>query len=192
MIIKLTKVEDGKLGSKAAKVIHGEKVADGTAWKKPFFANQKDLRDKLMDFEMGEIINVVMKQDGDFWNISDLLEATDEDIEKAEGYGKGKSKFNSKPADNSANVRRPDGGSRGDDTNRSAAVYLARDIVSMTKVYEGLTAAETAALCCELADRFVYPYIKDGAVPIVESEKKERKTRVKRESADPLAPPVED
>lgn len=189
MIIKLTGVEDGKLGSKAAKVIMGEKVGTGEKWATKFFANNKEIRDKLSDMEMGDIINVVFTKNGEFYNVSDVLEATDEDIEKAEKYGKkqsGGSSAGSNPA-----IRRSDGGSRGDDTNRSAAIYLARDVVAATQDGKKFTSAEYALLCVNLADTIIYPYIKDGAV--YTPSKEEMKKPAGRPKKDPLDPPeVED
>ena len=181
MIIKLTAINDTKLGKSPAKEVVGTKIQDGSAWKKAFFANQKDLRDALEDFEVGDIVNVVMEQKGDYWNISDFKEASDDDIEKATTAPKKFSKGNS----GDTGFRRPDGGSRGDDTNRSAAIYLARELVNMGGAPDRFTIGELAVLCINLANDFIFPYIKDGTVPVQETAKKSRKS-----SADPLAPPV--
>jgi hypothetical protein len=181
MIIKLTAINDTKLGKSPAKEVVGTKIQDGSAWKKAFFANQKDLRDALEDFEVGDIVNVVMEQKGDYWNISDFKEASDDDIEKATTAAKKFSKGNS----GDTGSRRPDGGSRGDDTNRASAVYLARELVNMKGDLDKYTLGELAVLVITLSNDFVFPYIKDGAVPVQETAKKSRKS-----SADPLAPPV--
>jgi len=187
MIIKLTAINDTKLGKSPAKEVVGTKIQDGSPWKKAFFANQKDLRDALEDFEVGDIVNVVMEQKGDYWNISDFKEASDDDIEKATTATKKFSKGNS----GDTGFRRPDGGSRGDDTNRSAAIYLAREIIKMSferadsPIYRSADPVEVARICIELSNNFIFPYIKDGTVPVQETAKKSRKS-----SADPLAPPV--
>lgn len=180
MIIKLTQINDAKLGTKAAKEIVGTKVEDGKEWRKKFFASDKTLRDQLDDVDVGDTINVILKQEGDFWNIKEIRMADDADLARAKGPrpsgGQGQQ------------VRRADGGSRGDDTNRSAAIYLAREIVNMKFQSDGgygtLTVQEIACICADLADNFIYPYIKDGAVPVV----KHTKPRMKKVD-DPLEPP---
>ena len=185
MIIKLTAINDTKLGKSPAKEVVGTKIQDGSAWKKAFFANQKDLRDALEDFEVGDIVNVVMEQKGDYWNISDFKEASDDDIEKATTAPKKFSKGNS----GDTGFRRPDGGSRGDDTNRSAAIYLARECIVMackdTVQPEHLPAEYYAEWASKIADKIIFPYIKDGTI-----RESAKAGKAKKSSADPLAPPV--
>jgi hypothetical protein len=181
MIIKLTAINDTKLGKSPVKEVVGTKIQDGSAWKKAFFANQKDLRDALEDFEVGDIVNVVMEQKGDYWNISDFKEASDDDIEKATTAPKKFSKGNS----GDTGFRRPDGGSRGDDTNRSASIYLARELVNMKGGLDKYTLGELAVLCIDLANDFIFPYIKDGTI-----RESAKAGKAKKSSADPLAPPV--
>jgi len=125
---------------------------------------------------------VILEQKGDFWNIKEFKEASDDDIEKAMAGGK---KFGKGVDSGGFSPRRADGGSRGDDTNRSAAIYLAREIVNMGGAPDRFTIGELAVLCINLANDFIFPYIKDGAIPAQEPAKKSRKS-----SADPLAPPV--
>ena len=192
MIIKLTKVVDSKLGKHPAKEIHGEKVGTNEPWKKAFFANNKEIKDKLNEFEMGDIINVVMEKVGDYYNIADIKEASDDDIANAEKYTK---KSSAPTGGGGAGfVRRPDGGSRGDDTNRSAAVYLARDILNTTIGAWGETSKMTpefmAAYATQLANAIILPYIKDGVVAEIKPLEKPKAGRAKK---DPLEPPqVED
>src|SRR5574343_155955 len=178
MIIKLTQVNDAKLGTKAAKEIVGNKIEDGKEWRKKFFASDKNLRDQLDDVDVGDTINVIMKQEGDFWNVKEIKLADDADLAKA----KSPRAFS---GGGGTSVRRVDGGSRGDDTNRSASIYLALDILKQTKL-EDMEAAEIACAAAELAENFVYPYIKDGAVPVMQKSAKKRKAK------DPLDPPVVD
>jgi hypothetical protein len=183
MIIKLTQINDSKLGTKAAKEIVGTKLEDDKEWKKKFFANQKDLRDQLEDCEVGDTINVTMKQDGDYWNIVKIQQATEDEIANAKKYAKGGGKSYTKEA----SARRADGGSRGDDTNRSAGVYLAQQIIVACGASQGQSPEYVAAFCTQLADVYLTPYIKDGVVaPFPEAPKK-----MKKGSADPLAPPTE-
>lgn len=184
-IIKLTSVTDIKLGKSAAKQINGEKLGSNDPWKKAFFANQKDLRDKLSDFEVGDYINVVMKQDGDYWNIVDLKEVSDDEIEKAVEGGK---KFAGGRPTPTPFVKRPDGGSRGDDTNRASAIYLAKDFVlAEVNIKGSLTAEQMAAFAAKIADEIIYPFIKDGSV--ISSLSNEKPKRARSASANPLAPP---
>jgi hypothetical protein len=178
-IIKLTAIKDGKLGSKAAKFVHGEKVDSGEEWSKGFFANDKTLKDQIEDFEVGDYVNVVMVQKGEYWNIKEFQEASAEMVDKAK-------RSNFRPGfKDSPSARRNDGGSRGDDTNRSAAIYLAREIVQHKLDNDGgpgtMSPVEVAVLCVDLAHNIIYPYIKDGVVPVVE--------KPKRKKADPLEPP---
>ena len=169
-IVKLTSIKDAKLGSKAAKEIVGEKVGTNEEWKKSFFANQKELRDQLENFEVGDYVNVVMEQtsDGKYWNIKEFKDVSDDDIEKATKYAKGPKSGGYSGKGSSDSFRRSDGGSRGDDTNRSAAIYLSREIVNMTKGHEGMTPEQCACLCADIAEHYVYPYIKEGVVPVEE------------------------
>jgi hypothetical protein len=196
MIIKLTAINDTKLGKSPAKEVVGTKIQDGSAWKKAFFANQKDLRDALEDFEVGDIVNVVMEQKGDYWNISDFKEASDDDIEKATTGGK---KFGKGVDAGGFPSRRADGSSRGDDTNRASAIYLAREIVKMAMDSQDhslyVSPRELSLQCINLANDFICPYIKDGAVPVNTGgiPVQETSKRSKKGSADPLTPPtVED
>jgi hypothetical protein len=181
MIIKLTAINDTKLGKNPAKEVVGNKIQDGVSWKKAFFANQKELRDQLEDFEVGDIVNVVLEQKGDYWNIKEFKEASDDDIEKATSGGK---KFGGGSGKDTG-YKRSDGGSRGDDTNRASAVYLSRELINMKGGLDKYTLGELAVLCVNLSNDFIFPYIKDGTVPVQETAKKNRKS-----SADPLAPPA--
>ena len=189
MIIKLTQVNDCKLGKSAAKEIVGEKVEDGSKWAKKFFANNKELRDQLDDVAVGDTLNVVMKQDGDFWNISSIALASEDDLSKANKFKKGGAR-EAAPKSGSDSVRRVDGGTRGDDTNRSAAIYLAQSVISSCGGSQGLSAPYLAALCTQIADTYLLPYIKNGIVAPFPKDEPER-GRVKKSTADPLAPPEE-
>ena len=164
MFIKLTKVYDGKIANKyAAKCIEGTKLDDGSPWEKSFFANQKDLVQKLTDFSVGDEVNVVMQHVKDkIYNIIDFKEVTDEDKEKLKG-----AKRSGSGGGSNFSARRPDGGSRGDDTNRSAAIYLARDLVVAVKDPKVLYKMSTPDLLDEVlaTAEVVNEYIKDGLLP---------------------------
>ena len=186
MIIKLTQVNDCKLGKSAAKEIVGEKVEDGSKWAKKFFANNKELRDQLDDVSVGDTLNVVMKQDGDFWNISSIALASEDDLSKANKFKKGGAREATSSKSGSDSVRRVDGGTRGDDTNRSAAIYLAQSVITSCGGSQGLSAPYLAALCTQIADTYLLPYIKSGVVAPFPEEKKASKSKV---GSDPLSPP---
>lgn len=166
MFIKITKIYDETLyGKYAGKTIEGDKLPSGGNWKKSFFANQKDLVQKLTDFSVGDEVNVVMQHVKDkIYNIIDFKEITDEDRAKmADGGVK-------KPAAGGGaafSPRRADGGSRGDDTNRSAALYFVKDLVLMTHgdaKIKKMTSADLLDEMLALSD-VAYAYIKDGLFP---------------------------
>ena len=166
MLIKLTKVYDGKLKNKyAVKYIEGTKLKDGSEWgvepKKFFFANQKELVSKLNDFSVGDEVNVVLQHVRDkIYNIIDFKEVTEEDKENM-------MKDSKKSFGGGNNVRRADGGSRGDDTNRSASIYLAKEIVALTKTETQLHKMKPFDLLDEIlaVTEVVNDFIKDGNFP---------------------------
>jgi hypothetical protein len=166
-IINLTAVKDALLGKSKAIEVQGTKLPGGEEWTKKFFKNNTELCEALEAFEVGDDVNVVMEQDPankKFWNIVDFREVTEEDREKLDDKKKFGTKGGGGGAPVSGSVRRVDGGSRGDDTNRSAAIYLAREVVNMVGVGE-MTTSEVARELITIADTFIYPYIKDGVVP---------------------------
>lgn len=172
MLIKLEAVKDSMLGKAKAKEVIGTRLDNGEEWKKKFFSNNKELSDQLAEFPKGGIVNVVLTKEGEWYNITAFKEATKAEMETATSAPK--TKFVQKSQD----VRRADGGSRGDDTNRSAAIYLAQEIVSMSE-YDGLTAEQLAVKIAYIANTFIYPYIKEGTCVPFEGKKKK----------DPLDPP---
>jgi hypothetical protein len=170
MYIKLTKIYDETLyGKYAGKTIEGDKLPNGGNWKKSFFANQKELVQKLTDFSVGDEVNVVLQHVKDkIYNIVDIKELTDEDRAKIAGEGsKGGGSSANAAAPAGGFARRADGGSRGDDTNRSAALYFVKDLVMATKAdakLKKMTGAELLDEMLALSD-IAYAYIKDGLFP---------------------------
>ncbi len=184
-VIQLKQINDVKLGKHPAKEVVGTKLQDNTTWKKAFFANNKELRDKLADFEMGDVVNVVLEKKGEYYNITDFQEVDDADIEKATT-----APAKAAPAEQRGGYVRatPVGGTRGDDTNRSAAIYLARDILNLSPAaVSNMTPAELTEFAIFLASEYVYPYIKDGTVPPKQAPAKPKKEKAK---VDPLEPPA--
>lgn len=169
MYIKLTKIYDETLyGKYAGKTIEGDKLPNGGNWKKSFFANQKELVQKLTDFSVGDEVNVVLQHVKDkIYNIVDLKELTDEDRAKMAGGSQAGGYAKNTGGTFAGGARRADGGSRGDDTNRSAALYFVKDLVLMTKTdakIKKMTGSELLDEMLALSD-IAYAYIKDGLFP---------------------------
>jgi hypothetical protein len=177
--LKLTSKKDSKLGSYDAMEITGIDLGKNEEWTKKFFKGKQNthLVEAMDDIEVGDEINVVMEQDpknSKWWNIKEISLMTDEDrskLERKQSFTKGGAKL---AAGAPASVRRADGGSRGDDTNRSAAIYLARELVKMSvesqdsSIYT--SPANYAEECIEIAETLIYPYIKDGTIPTPREE----------------------
>ena len=186
----LEAIKSTVLGKAAAVEISGTDLVKNEQWSKKFFKNKTDLVEQLQDFEPGDEVNVVMEQDpanSKWWNIKSFEAMTDDDRAKIEA----KKKFGTKaPAGggggaSTGSVRRSDGGSRGDDTNRASAIYLAREIVNMCGVSGYNADPTTVALeVVRLSDEIIYPYIKDGAVAMLTDQEATTPAAV----AEPAAP----
>jgi hypothetical protein len=180
--LKLTSKKDSKLGAYPAMEISGVDMAKNEEWTKKFFKgkNNTHLEAAMDDIDVGDEINVVMEQDpknAKWWNIKEITLMTEEDKKKLEtkqSFSKGgASKAGGSVG--ATSFRRVDGGSRGDDTNRSAAIYLARELVKMSvESMQGAAVPSSpenyARECIEVAELFIYPYIKDGTLPTPEEE----------------------
>ena len=176
-IITLESVKEVQLGKGKFKEITGKKVGETEEWKTRFFASDKALADQLHDFEPGDYVNIIMEKKGQYWNVKEFKDVSDEEIEKAIKFSKGPKDA---PAGASGGVRRADGGSRGDDTNRSAAIYLARELVNMVGRKYNSGPEEIAIEAITLADKFIFPYIKDGTVPTMADEPKKGNGKVEK------------
>lgn len=166
MLINLQKVYDGKIANKyAAKYIEGTKLDGGEVWTKAFFANQKDLVQKLSDFAIGDDVNVVLQNNGGTnYKIVDFKEVTEEDRAKLGGGRGGKP---AAAATAAGPAVRSNGTSRGADTNRSAAIYLAKDIVMSSKDAKVLAKTSVPKLLDEIlaCAETVFDYISEGLLP---------------------------
>lgn len=176
--IKLTAKKDSMLGTYPAMEITGTDLAKNEEWTKKFFKgkNNEHLVEAMNDIDVGDDVNVVMEQDpknAKWWNIKEIKLMTDEDrkkLENKQAFSKGGG--GGKPAATAgSSARRADGGSRGDDTNRSAAIYLAKEIYAASAMEEALGCEDIARKYIEIAENFIYPYIKDGTVPAPQEEK---------------------
>lgn len=148
--------------------IMGTRLDDGSPWSSSvlFHSNpkHKDWITELETTDQGTPIDVKHIKDGKFWKMSDILIGDDVNAKYEEQEAKVREvKASYKPAPSS--VRRADGGTRGDDTNRSAAIYLAKEYVSEYGPELFVIAQD------------ILGFIKDGVVP---------------STGDPLAPPKEE
>ena len=174
--VKVTGLDDAKLGASAAKEIKGIDIKTGQEWSKKFFSNQKSLKDQFNEIGIGDTVICTLQLDGKFWNLSNIEETDAEEPAV-------KTTVVDNKQSGSGGVRRSDGGSRGDDTNRSASIYLAQEIVAMQQ--PDWDPEELAAYIVSIADKYVYPYISKGEIVVFEKAKKGKK-------ADPLSPPIVD
>lgn len=131
MIIKYTGHYDDRLGSQDAIRIEGINVKNGEEWSKKIFANNRKLVEVLEDTGVGEHLNVTMTQKNQYWNVTDIGTASAELVEAA--------KANSGGSNISTNTGRGGGGTvskwngrTGEAYDRSAAVYLAFDMLKTT------------------------------------------------------------
>jgi len=178
--INLTAKKDSMLGTYPAMEITGTDLAKNEEWTKKFFKGKQNehLVEAMNDIDVGDDVNVVMEQDpknAKWWNIKEIKLMTDEDrktVEKKQSYVKSGGKPAAAAA--SSSFRRTDGGSRGDDTNRSAAIYLAKEVVTLAGGADYAAKNDPKAIAMEMiniAENFIYPYIKDGTVPAPAEEK---------------------
>lgn len=92
MLIKITEINDAKMGNFDAKEIVGNKIEDNTEWRKSFFANNRKLGNELAEFGIGDNCNVKMKQNEKnpkFWDIigfEEVSEAMLEKVRNGDGY----------------------------------------------------------------------------------------------------------
>ena len=168
MLIKLTGIHDDKLGSKDAKRIEGKRIDNDEVWERKIFADDKNLRGQLDEFGIGEVVNIKQVKSGKWWNISAFEKPTAELIEKVKSEGTGgKSYQNTTPATAAKSTWN---GRTGEAYDRSAAIYLALDLLKTNRFGDTVVRAETLY---EVADD-VFNYIHSGVNPTV----------------DPLEPPV--
>jgi hypothetical protein len=134
MIIKITGINDSKLGTFDAKEIVGDRIDGEGEWRKKCFANNAELMDQLSEFGIGEVVNVrCVKGKGTNqygkpnYNIAGFEEASDELIATVmgnptqSGSGVSGSQTSAKPSTYT--------GRSGEAWDRSAAIYLAADLM---------------------------------------------------------------
>ena len=172
---KFLKLKDDKIATHDAKCLVGQK-ANGDPYERKFFANNKDLLRQLADVGTGDWIEIIF-DDSKFKNIKEIRPGKAPDPEDVYQPGK---QFVKKGSDN---VRRSDGTTRGDDTNRSAALYFVKDLV--TQWFDGQAAADKKKISVKdmvvmaiEESKEVFDYIAKGNCPSCSGE-----------SNDPLDPP---
>jgi hypothetical protein len=177
-LYKFLKLKDDKIGSHDAKLLVGQK-SNGDPYERKFFANNKDLLRQLKDVGTGDWIEIIF-DDTKFKNIKEIKPGKAPEVEDAPQSSE--KKFIQKGY---SNVRRSDGTSRGDDTNRSAALYFVKDLV--TQWFDGLPAADKKKVSVQdmahLAiqeSKTVFDYISKGTCPGLS---------VEEDDEDPLDPP---
>jgi len=174
-VVTISKISDQtKTSAKGKKykvtVVEGTKYGSEDAWETKIFKNQKDLLDQLEEFGPGETANFKFKKNGNFYDLYEISEPTEENLAYAKQGGQaGKGGATSGGGYN---------GRTGEQWNRSAAIYLAVDIAKENKTAKGKVKMEDVM---ELAGE-IYDYIQLGHTqydnPFAEGE-----------GGDPLDPP---
>lgn len=167
MIVKYIKKKEIEKSGYAFTQIVAEK-ADGTTYTKDFFANDDKMNAKLEDFDPGDFM-LLTYENNKYKNLKDIKPA--DGFAKAD-YQKGV-KSNTKTASGSSG-----GNFRGEDTNRSAAIYLAKEVV-LSGLNAGDDGVDTVlSEMFTVADKInmyitsgINPLAKDGLeVPDIEEE----------------------
>lgn len=182
MLIKLESVQDVMIKDQwAGKEVTGTRVDSGETWSKNFFADNKDLRNQLEEFGIGDIVNVQMKQQGKFWNINGFSTASADMIEKVKNSGSNRPTPPSYSPPTAAKSTAKSGwnGRTGEAYDRSAAIYLAVDIMKENKTAKEKIKVGDAFI---LADA-IFNYIHDGINPA-------RSANEEGKDVDPLTPPT--
>ena len=189
MIIKYEGTKADKLGSKNALRIEGTDVRTGKPWAKKIFIDQKNvsnvpLAEILEDVGAGEYLNVRMRQNGKFWNVVDVKEATEGELAQAKFGGDTKGYKPSGGTNSTGSTSSGWNGRTGEAYDRSAAIYLSADILRMSMSdaqLRKLGPDKCLSVMFGLADD-INRYIHDGIVSQQNSG----------DGSDPLDPPEVD
>jgi len=131
---------------------------DGSAYTKDFFENNAEMTEKLDQFAPGEFL----KLSYDTTKYKNLA-----DIEAADGFEERQSKGSSGGGGKKNTSSHDSGNSRGEDTNRSAAIYLAKEVVFKC-LPKSTDVGEVLSNLFAVADD-IKKYIADGINPSIES-----------------------
>lgn len=152
-LIKVKKVEPLKIAGYKFTAIKGE-YPDGKEFSNKIFANDKDLNNSIDVIGIGEIALITTVKKGKYDNITNIEIGSEKDFKKAES----EASANDTSGDSNKSFDRS-AGLRGADTNRSAALYLAKDVVMANN--DGRCPKEKLFAVAEM----IKHYIEDGAVP---------------------------
>ena len=163
MIIKLTGIYDDEIGTHAAKRVEGTNLNTGEPWDRKIFANAKDLREQLNAFGIGDNVNVKMEKNGKYWNVTGFEAASDALVEKAkESKGGGYTKS----AGSTGGSKNTWNGRTGEAYDRSAAIYLAMDLLKNNKSLETKKGDKVIDLSEMIVTAdMIFDYIHDGINP---------------------------
>jgi hypothetical protein len=165
------------LGDYEAKLITGTRIDNGEEWSKKFFSNNQKLMDEFEEFGVGEIVNVrLTKGKGPKqWNVAGFEVPSQELIDEVkERANPTKSSGDGGPKKEYKNMKSTWNGRTGEAYDRSAAVYLAWDIIKETftpAALKKLSADNLDAVLFGMANK-INDYIHNG-----------------KDGSDPLAPP---
>lgn len=186
--MELRKVEDVKQGKYDMVNVKGVRLDNGEEWSKKTFATLPDgkrqpVLKQLDNFDVGDNVRVVLKKNNkNYWNISGFEEVPKDAMAK---YSSEKNKGNSNSNRSGGGGYTPTGPTRGHDTNRSASIYLAKELVFAVHTEAQLRKMNADTLFAEVArvSELVYNYIAEGNI----------ETDLPwRDGDDPLDPPAED
>lgn len=187
--MELRKVEDVKQGKYDMVNVKGVRLDNGEEWSKKTFATLPDgkrqpVLKQLDNFDVGDNVRVILKKNNkNYWNISGFEEVPEGAL----------AKYNSNTNNNTGSSGKggpgggytPTGPTRGHDTNRSASIYLAKELVFAVHTETALRKMNADTLFAEVArvSELVYGYIAEGNI----------ETDLPwRDGDDPLDPPAED
>lgn len=155
---------------------------DNEEWSTDIFKNKTDLIDSLDDFAPGETVNFKFQKNGNFYDLTDIAEPTEENLEFAK---KAASSETGGPANSGGKSKGGWNGRTGEAYDRSSSIYLAMDIATENKTAKGKIKVEDLI---EMAED-IFEYIHNGdnvyAAPEVDTDD------APFDGDDPLDPPVD-
>ena len=100
MIIKLTDIDTNeKIGAGDAVKITGDRIDGEGEWSRKIFSDNRELRQQLNQFGIGDNVEVSLVQKGKFWNITSLSAPSKELVDKVKSGGGFRSSGGSSPVE---------------------------------------------------------------------------------------------
>jgi hypothetical protein len=187
MLIKFTNLTDDFMDKNErypGKLVTGTRVDSGEEVKRKFFANNQRLMAEISEFGFGDVINMRMVKKPKGWEIQSFEEADPQVVEavsnKASAPQSAPEQSNAKSS-GSYSKGSSWNGRTGEAYDRSAAVYLAFDLIKTTRSAASLSKTGADAIFDEMmkyAEK-INAYIHTGDVG----------TPAWLETDDPLSPP---